>query len=91
MDVAPLDRPVLDDLSVSARALLAASGAEWSFSVDGPWAFATPTGVRSPEQGWKLHISATEASAALAGKMAPGATGVTWNCWARVWGKARCK
>ena len=64
MDVAPLDRLVLDDLSVSARALLAASGAEWSFSVDGPWAFATPAGVRSPEQGWKLHISATEASAA---------------------------
>src|SRR5687768_1515149 len=64
MDVAPLDRPVLDDLSVSARALLATSGAEWSFSVDGPWAFATPTDARSPEQGWKLHISATEASAA---------------------------
>jgi hypothetical protein len=63
MDVAPLDRPVLDDLAVSARALLAASGAEWSFSVDGPWAFATPAGVRSPEQGWKLHISATEVSA----------------------------
>ncbi|HET9769554.1 MAG TPA: hypothetical protein VFS16_01600, partial [Acidimicrobiia bacterium] len=64
MDVAPLDRPVLSDLSVSARALLAASGAEWSFSVDGPWAFASPAGARSPEQGWKLHISATEASAA---------------------------
>jgi hypothetical protein len=64
MDVAPLDMPVLGDLSVTARALLAASGAEWTFSVAGPWAFATPAGARSPEQGWKLHVSATEASAA---------------------------
>src|SRR5947207_2561316 len=36
MDVAPLDLPVLGDLSVTARALLAASGAEWRFSVEGP-------------------------------------------------------
>ena len=60
----PLDMPVLGDLAVTARALVAASGAEWRFSVEGPWAFATPVGVRSPEQGWKLHVSATEASAA---------------------------
>jgi hypothetical protein len=64
MDVAPLDMPVLGDLAVTARALLAATGAGWRFSVEGPWAFATPVGARSPEQGWKLHISATEASAA---------------------------
>jgi hypothetical protein len=70
MEVTPLDAgplgsgPVLDDLAATARALVAASGADWGFSVDGPWAFATPAGVRSPEQGWKLHISATEASAA---------------------------
>ncbi|MGH9005793.1 MAG: class IV lanthionine synthetase LanL, partial [Acidimicrobiia bacterium] len=65
MDVAPLDMPTLvGDLSVTARAVLAASGAEWRFSVEGPWAFATPVGVSSPEQGWKLHISATETSAA---------------------------
>src|SRR5258708_7182150 len=65
MDVAPLDMPpVLADLSVTARALLAASGAQWTFSVEGPWALATPGGVRSPQQGWKLHISATAASAA---------------------------
>src|SRR5581483_2862850 len=63
MDIAPLDRLVDADLSVAARALLASSGAEWSFSVRGPWAFATPVGVTSPEQGWKLHISATAASA----------------------------
>ena len=61
MDVAPL---VLGDLSVSARALVAASDGEWRFEVVGPWAFATPVGSHSPEQGWKLHISATEASAA---------------------------
>ena len=61
MDVAPL---VLGDLSASARALVAASESQWSFEVVGPWAFATPVGARSPEQGWKLHISATEASAA---------------------------
>ena len=64
MDIAPLDMaPVLGDLSASARALVAASDGEWSFEVVGPWAFATPVGARSPEQGWKLHISATEASA----------------------------
>jgi hypothetical protein len=64
MDVARLDRSVTGDLTASARALLRASEAEWRFSVDGPWAFATPAGVRSPDQGWKLHVSATEASAA---------------------------
>ncbi len=66
MEVTPLDAaaPVLGDLAVSARAVMVSSGAEWSFSVEGPWAFATPAGARSPEQGWKLHISATEASAA---------------------------
>src|SRR5256885_7622228 len=63
MDVAPLALPVLGDLSVTARALLAASGAEWRFSVEGPWAVVTPVGAHSPEQGWKLHISATEVSA----------------------------
>ena len=63
MDVASLGQLVDDDLSVAARALLAASGAEWRFSVEGPWAVATPVAARSPEQGWKLHISATAASA----------------------------
>ncbi|HKN89204.1 MAG TPA: hypothetical protein VJ622_02895, partial [Acidimicrobiia bacterium] len=64
MDVGHLDVPVLGDLCVAARALLPAEGDGWRFSVEGPWAFATPVGARSPEQGWKLHISATEASAA---------------------------
>src|SRR5438270_7113298 len=64
MDVAPLERLVGDDLGVAARALLPAEGDGWRFSVEGPWAFATPVGARSPEQGWKLHVSATEASAA---------------------------
>jgi hypothetical protein len=63
MDVAPLDMPVIGDLTATARALLAASGAEWRFSVEGPWALATPVGARSPEQGWKLHVSATGALA----------------------------
>ncbi|MEW6473210.1 MAG: class IV lanthionine synthetase LanL [Actinomycetota bacterium] len=64
MDVARLDMPLLGELSATGRALVAASGGEWSFEVVGPWAFATPVGARTPEQGWKLHISATEASAA---------------------------
>src|ERR687895_1390822 len=66
MEVTPLDAaaPVLGDLAVAARAVVASSGGEWRFSVEGPWAFATRVGARSPEQGWKLHISATEASAA---------------------------
>ncbi|HEV7862994.1 MAG TPA: class IV lanthionine synthetase LanL [Acidimicrobiia bacterium] len=64
MDVAPLDMPILDELTASGRALVAEAGARWRFSVDGPWAHATPAGVEPPEQGWKLHISATGASAA---------------------------
>src|SRR5438105_2873135 len=63
MDVGHLDVPVLGDLCVAARALLPA-GDGWRFSVEGPWALATPVGARSPEQGWKLHVSATETSAA---------------------------
>jgi len=63
MDAASLGQLVDDDLSVAARALLAASGAEWRFSVEGPWAVVTPVGAQSPEQGWKLHISATGVSA----------------------------
>jgi hypothetical protein len=64
MDVAPLDMPVLDQLTASARALVEAAGDRWRFSVEGPWAHATPAGVEVPEQGWKLHVSATGASAA---------------------------
>ncbi len=65
MEVTPLAAStVLGDLAVTARAVVASSGAEWRFSVEGPWAFATPIGAQSPEQGWKLHISATETSAA---------------------------
>jgi hypothetical protein len=65
MEVTPLDvAAVVGDLAVAARALVASSGAPWRFSVEGPWACATPAESRSPEQGWKLHISATEASAA---------------------------
>ncbi|HEX6380470.1 MAG TPA: class IV lanthionine synthetase LanL [Acidimicrobiia bacterium] len=65
MEVRPLDAsPLVGDLAVTARDFVAASGAEWKFSVEGPWAFATPIGAQSPEQGWKLHISATETSAA---------------------------
>jgi hypothetical protein len=65
MDVASLGQLADDDLSLAARALVAASvGDGWRLSVDGPWAFVTPIGAESPEQGWKLHISATEASAA---------------------------
>jgi len=65
MDVTPLDvaASVAGDLAGTARALVAASDTEWRFSVEGPWAFATPAGSHSPEQGWKLHISATEATA----------------------------
>jgi hypothetical protein len=65
MDVAPLDMPsVLTDFSATARALVAAAAGDWRFEVTGPWAFATPAGAKTPDQGWKLHISATEASAA---------------------------
>ena len=65
MEVTPLTAStVIGDLAVTARAVVASSAAEWNFSVEGPWAFASPVGAQSPEQGWKLHISATETSAA---------------------------
>jgi hypothetical protein len=38
---------------------VASAGAEWNFSVEGPWAYATPAGAKLPEQGWKLHVPAT--------------------------------
>jgi hypothetical protein len=64
MEVTPLAAStVLGDLAATARAVVASSAAEWKFSVEGPWAFASPVGAQSPEQGWKLHISATETSA----------------------------
>jgi serine/threonine protein kinase len=50
-----------DDLGDLVRELL--DGAEWSVSVRGTWAFARPTGVQLPLQGWKLHVSATSAGA----------------------------
>jgi Lanthionine synthetase C-like protein/Protein kinase domain len=73
MDVAPVDMPVhgsplrpedeLDELAASARARLAATGADWTWHVEAPWIHVGPAGADVPEQGWKLHVAATEASA----------------------------
>ncbi|MCA3574581.1 MAG: phosphotransferase, partial [Aestuariivirga sp.] len=45
---------------------LAASGIAppgWTLTASGPWLSAMRAGVRLPDQGWKLHLSATIASA----------------------------
>jgi hypothetical protein len=73
MDVAPLELPApgsplrapmeLDELAECARSLLEAGDPPWSWHVEGPWAYAGPPGARLPDQGWKLHVAATEASA----------------------------
>ncbi len=52
----------MDELTEHARTLLEANGG-WTFGVEVPWAYARPDGLEMPAQGWKLHISATEASA----------------------------
>jgi hypothetical protein len=73
LDVVPVDMPVsnsplrteveLDELAGSVRALLQAVEDGWTWHVEVPWAYVGPVGVELPEQGWKLHIAATEASA----------------------------
>ncbi|MFI2645248.1 class IV lanthionine synthetase LanL [Streptomyces sp. NPDC018610] len=40
-----------------------ATGARWSTSRDETWCHVTPASGAVPEQGWKLHLSATVASA----------------------------
>lgn len=37
---------------------------DWSLVAEGPWLIAMPAGAVLPDQGWKLHLSATVASAA---------------------------
>jgi hypothetical protein len=73
MDVAPVELPVLsftlrpevqlDELATSVRARLDAAGGDWTWHVDAPWASVGRAGLEVPEQGWKLHVAATEASA----------------------------
>ncbi len=73
MNVAPVDMPVpgsalraeveLDELAAGVRARLQALGGGWTWRVEAQWAYVRPVGVELPEQGWKLHVAATEASA----------------------------
>lgn len=50
-----------DDLGTLVAGLL--DETDWAVSVRGTWALARPAGVTPPVQGWKLHVSATPASA----------------------------
>ncbi|WP_141583725.1 class IV lanthionine synthetase LanL [Actinomadura sp. WMMA1423] len=51
-------------LDVLDRALTAADGpARWTTARSGMWAQVRPEGGECPAQGWKLHVSATPASA----------------------------
>ena len=44
----------------------------WTVTANGPWLSAMPVGANLPSQGWKLHLSATVASAAdLVNRIAP--------------------
>ena len=56
----PLIEAAGDDLMAHARRLL---GSRAEIKVSGVWAHVDPPGVQQQEQGWKLHVSATEASA----------------------------
>ncbi|WP_235502898.1 MULTISPECIES: class IV lanthionine synthetase LanL [unclassified Kitasatospora] len=66
--------PAVDgSLTEVARAAMAGTGrrgggGDWEFTAEALWCTARPTGVTTPEQGWKLHISAAgeAASAVLA-------------------------
>ncbi|MGH8994011.1 MAG: class IV lanthionine synthetase LanL, partial [Acidimicrobiia bacterium] len=50
------------DMLVDAVRVLI-DGTSWSMQVGEPWAHVTPAGGTLPDQGWKLHVSATEESA----------------------------
>jgi hypothetical protein len=65
VEVAPAEAvttPEADVLVDAVRNLIDRTG--WSMKVGEPWAHVAPTGVTLPDQGWKLHVSATEESAA---------------------------
>ncbi|MDQ3946663.1 MAG: hypothetical protein M3357_16230, partial [Actinomycetota bacterium] len=65
MEVAPAEAvtiPEADVLVDTVRKLIA--GTDWSLKVGEPWAHVAPAGASLPDQGWKLHVSATEESAA---------------------------
>ncbi len=64
MEVAPAEAvttPEADMLLDAVRVLI--DGRSWSMQVGEPWAHVAPAGHTLPEQGWKLHVSATEESA----------------------------
>ncbi|HEY3238627.1 MAG TPA: hypothetical protein VGL92_03600, partial [Acidimicrobiia bacterium] len=65
MEVAPAEAVTIpeDDVLVDAvRNLIEPTG--WSMKAGEPWAHVAPAGATLPDQGWKLHVSATEESAA---------------------------
>src|SRR5690348_8146390 len=45
--------------------LRVSGAADWTVRTDGFWCRVEPPGFRPPEQGWKLHVSATVLSATL--------------------------
>ena len=53
--------PEVDVLVDAVQKLMDGTG--WSMKVGAPWAHVAPAGVTLPDQGWKLHVSATEESA----------------------------
>ena len=65
MEVAPATAgtaPETDVLVDAVQKLMDGTG--WTFKVAEPWAHVAPAGATRPDQGWKLHVSATEQSAA---------------------------
>jgi hypothetical protein len=45
------------------RSTLDDDDGSWDVWLDGIWCYARPHGHRAREQGWKLHLAATRASA----------------------------
>ncbi|KAA9374009.1 protein kinase/lanthionine synthetase C family protein [Microbispora cellulosiformans] len=41
------------------------NGRDWEIHTGTPWTYVTPAGCAMPAQGWKLHVSATQLSAAV--------------------------
>src|SRR6266550_2126958 len=61
--IEPDDSRLLMDI---ARAVLARPGGEgWRFDPRESWCVLTPPEDRTPRQGWKLHVSATQLAAPI--------------------------
>lgn len=66
VDVGPAVDGSLTEVARSAMAGTGrrGGGGDWEFTAEALWCTARPAGVTTPEQGWKLHVSAAAEAAA---------------------------